>query len=162
LGREWQTGTIQLDYNLPERFALEYIGVDGKKHRPVMIHRAPFGSFERFVGVIIEHFGGAFPLWLSPAQIKIIPISEKFAPYAKKLFDALMDAEVRVKLDDRNETLGSRIRDAQKEKIPYTLVVGAKEEESKSVAVRPRVGNQEVMPFDKFLEKALKEIKDKA
>jgi threonyl-tRNA synthetase len=101
-------------------------------------------------------------LWLSPAQIKIIPISEKFAPYAKKLFDALMDAEVRVKLDDRNETLGSRIRDAQKEKIPYTLVVGAKEEESKSVAVRPRVGNQEVMPFDKFLEKALKEIKDKA
>jgi len=162
LGREWQTGTIQLDYNLPERFQLEYTGQDGQKHRPVMIHRAPFGSFERFTGVIIEHFGGAFPLWLSPEQVRIIPLSDKFIDYAKQIHAKLLDAEVRVKLDDRNETLGYRIREAQKEKVPYALIVGAKEAEAGTVAVRPRNGNQEVMPLEKFIEKALKEIKEKA
>ncbi|MEK6958578.1 MAG: threonine--tRNA ligase [archaeon] len=162
LGREWQTGTIQLDYNLPERFELEYIGPDGSKHRPIMIHRAPFGSFERFTGLIIEHFGGAFPLWLSPEQVRIIPISEKFLDYAKQVQTRLLDEEIRIKLDDRNETLGSRIRDAQKLKVPYIVVVGAKEAESNSVAVRPRVGNQEVMTLDKFVEKATKEIKEKS
>ncbi|MFA6269022.1 MAG: threonine--tRNA ligase [archaeon] len=162
LGREWQTGTIQLDYNLPQRFNLEYAGADGQKHQPVMIHRAPFGSFERFTGIVIEHFGGAFPLWLSPEQVKIIPISEAFIPYAKEIYEKLIDNEIRVKVDDRNETLGYRIRDAQKGKVPYILVVGAKEMETKSVAVRPRVGSQEVMPIEQFLEKALKEIKEKA
>jgi len=162
LGREWQTGTIQLDYNLPERFNLEYTGADGAKHQPVMIHRAPFGSFERFTGIVIEHFGGAFPLWLSPEQARIIPLSDKFIDYAKEVQAKLLDSEVRVKLDDRNETLGYRIREAQKEKVPYILVLGAKEVEAKAVAVRPRVGNQEVMPVDAFIEKALKEIKEKA
>ncbi len=161
LGREWQTGTIQLDYNLPERFNLEYVGTDGQKHKPIMIHRAPFGSFERFTGIIIEHFGGAFPLWLSPEQVRIIPISENFAEYGKEIKETLMESEIRVKLDDRNETLGSRIRDAQKEKIPYILVVGAKEKEAKSVAIRTRDGKQEVLPINAFLEKALKEIKEK-
>ncbi len=161
LGREWQTGTIQLDYNLPERFELEYIGVDGQKHEPVMIHRAPFGSFERFTGIIIEHFGGAFPTWLSPEQVKIIPISEKFIEYAKKVQAQLMGAEVRVKLDDRNETLGYRIRDAQKEKVPYIVVVGAKEEETGKVAIRPREGEQQVVSIEEFIEKITKEIKEK-
>ncbi|MFA5931232.1 MAG: threonine--tRNA ligase [archaeon] len=162
LGREWQTGTIQLDYNLPQRFNLEYVGADGAKHQPVMIHRAPFGSFERFTGIVIEHFGGAFPLWLSPEQVKIIPLSEKFMPYAKEVHEKLIDNEIRAKIDERNETLGYRIREAQKEKVPYIIVVGAKEAEAKAVAVRPRVGNQEVMPLDIFVEKALKEIKEKA
>lgn len=162
LGREWQTGTIQLDYNLPERFALEYTGADGAKHRPVMIHRAPFGSFERFTGIIIEHFGGAFPTWLSPEQVRIIPLSEKFIDYAKVVKEKLMDAEIRVKLDERNETLGYRIRDAQKMKVPYALIVGAKEAEANSVAVRPRIGEQVVMPTGAFIEKILKEIKEKA
>lgn len=162
LGREWQTGTIQLDYNLPQRFNLEYVGADGAKHQPVMIHRAPFGSFERFTGIVIEHFGGAFPLWLSPEQVKIIPLSEKFMPYAKEVHEKLIDNEIRAKIDERNETLGYRIREAQKEKVPYIIVVGAKEAEAKAVAVRPRVGNQEVMPLDTFVEKALKEIKEKA
>ncbi len=162
LGREWQTGTIQLDYNLPERFNLEYIGADGQKHRPVMIHRAPFGSFERFTGIIIEHFGGAFPPWLSPEQVRIIPLSDKFSDYAKEVYEKMLDAEIRVKLDSRNETLGHRIREAQKEKVPYMVVVGAKEAEAKSVAVRPRTGEQFVEPLDAFIERALKEIKEKA
>ena len=161
LGREWQTGTIQLDYNLPERFKLEYAGNDGQKHQPVMIHRAPFGSFERFTGIVIEHFGGNFPLWLSPQQVRIIPISEKFMDYAKEINEKLLDAEVRVKLDERNETLGYKIRDAQKDKTPYALIVGAKEVENKTVAVRDRTGKQEVMSLDDFLTKAAKEIREK-
>jgi threonyl-tRNA synthetase len=161
LGREWQTGTIQLDYNLPERFKLEYIGTDGQKHQPVMIHRAPFGSFERFTGIIIEHFGGAFPLWLSPEQVRIITISENFSDYGKELKEMMLDSEIRVKLDDRNETLGYRIREAQKEKVPYIIVVGAKEKEARSVAVRSRDGKQEVLPIEAFITRALKEIKEK-
>jgi threonyl-tRNA synthetase len=161
LGREWQTGTIQLDYNLPERFDLNYIGADGKNHRPIMIHRAPFGSFERFVGIIIEHFGGAFPLWLSPKQAIIIPVSEHFAKYAKTVNDELIEEGIRSKLDDRNETLGYRIREAQKMKVPYIVVVGEKEVADKSVAVRNRAGKQEVLKTKKFLEKLQKEIKEK-
>ena len=161
LGREWQTGTIQLDYNLPERFDLNYIGADGKNHRPIMIHRAPFGSFERFVGIIIEHFGGAFPLWLSPKQAIIIPVSEHFAKYAKTVNDELIEEGIRSKLDDRNETLGYRIREAQKMKVPYIVVVGEKEVADKSVAVRNRKGKQESMKTKKFLEKLQKEIKEK-
>ncbi|MFA6064744.1 MAG: threonine--tRNA ligase [archaeon] len=162
LGREWQTGTIQLDYNLPERFNLEYIGADGAKHKPVMIHRAPFGSFERFTGIVIEHFGGAFPLWLSPEQVRIIPLSEKFIEPAKKIYEKLLDNEIRVKLDEGNETLGNKIRLAQKEKVPYALVLGQKEIEAGTVAVRDRAGKQEVMLLDAFIAKALKEIKEKA
>lgn len=161
LGREWQTGTIQLDYNLPERFNLEYAGSDGQKHQPVMIHRAPFGSFERFTGIVIEHFGGNFPLWLSPQQVRVIPISEKFLDYAKEINEKLIDAEIRSKVDERNETLGYKIRDAQKDKMPYALIVGAKEVENKTVAVRDRSGKQEVMSIDDFLNKATKEIREK-
>jgi len=161
LGREWQTGTVQLDYNLPARFNLEYIGADGQKHQPVMIHRAPFGSFERFTGIIIEHFGGAFPLWLAPEQARIIPISEKFSDYAKKVFGELVENEIRVKIDDRNETLGYRIRDAQKAKIPYILVVGAKEAEEEKVAARTRDGKQEVFGLNELIEKLRKEVKEK-
>jgi threonyl-tRNA synthetase len=162
LDREWQTGTIQVDYNLPERFQLDYIGSDGLKHRPIMIHRAALGSFERFTGIVIEHFGGAFPLWLAPEQVRIITISDNFADYGRQVFETLMDNEIRAKLDDRNETLGYKIREAQKQKVPYVLVVGAKEKETGNVAVRPRQGAQEVMPLQKFVEKALKEIKNKA
>jgi threonyl-tRNA synthetase len=161
LGREWQTGTIQLDYNLPERFNLEYAGSDGQKHKPVMIHRAPFGSFERFTGIVIEHFGGNFPLWLSPQQVRVIPISEKFMDYAKELNEKLLDAEIRSKVDERNETLGYKIRDAQKDRLPYALIVGAKEVENKTVAVRDRTGKQEVMSQEEFITKATKEIREK-
>ncbi len=161
IGREWQTGTIQLDYNLPERFDLNYVGKDGKEHRPIMIHRAPFGSFERFVGILIEHFGGAFPLWLAPRQIVIIPVAETFAKYARELNDTLIDKEIRSKLDDRNESLGYRIREAQKQKVPYIIVVGEKEVKAKSVTIRDRQGKQEEMKTDKFIEKLQKEIKDK-
>lgn len=161
LGREWQTGTIQLDYNLPERFNIEYAGSDGQKHQPVMIHRAPFGSFERFTGIVIEHFGGNFPLWLSPEQVRIIPISEKFLEYTKEVKEKLLDAEIRVKLDERNETLGYKIRDAQKDKTPYALIVGAKEVENKTVAVRDRSGKQEVMTLEEFITKTTKEIREK-
>jgi len=161
LGREWQTGTIQLDYNLPERFNIEYAGSDGQKHQPVMIHRAPFGSFERFTGIVIEHFGGNFPLWLSPEQVRIIPISEKFLEYTKEVKEKLLDAEIRVKLDERNETLGYKIRDAQKDKTPYALIVGAKEVENKTVAVRDRSGKQEIMTLEEFITKTTKEIREK-
>ncbi|MGI6589903.1 MAG: threonine--tRNA ligase [Candidatus Iainarchaeum sp.] len=161
LGREWQTGTIQLDYNLPERFNLEYAGSDGQKHRPVMIHRAPFGSFERFTGIIIEHFGGNFPLWLSPEQVRIIPISEKFMEYAKQVKTKLLEAEIRVKLDERNETLGYKIRDAQKNKTPYALIIGAKEVENKTISLRDRKGKQETIGLEEFLDKIVKEIKEK-
>ncbi len=161
LGREWQTGTIQLDYNLPERFKLEYIGADGQKHRPIMIHRAPFGSFERFTAIVIEHFGGSFPTWLSPEQVRIISISEKFNDYANKIKQELLENEIRVKVDYRNETLGYRIREAQKEKVPYAIVVGAKEEESGKVAVRPRTSEQQILSIQEFVEKITKEIQEK-
>jgi len=138
LGREWQLGTIQVDYNLPERFALEYIGPDNSPHRPVMIHRAPLGSPERFIGILIEHFAGAFPLWLSPVHLAVLPVSEKTKDYAEKVASRLRLANIRTELDDSPEKIGTKIRRATLEKIPYMAVLGAREEQTKSVAIRHR------------------------
>ena len=163
IGRTWQCGTIQLDMNLPERFNLEYIAEDGQKHRPIMIHRACFGSMERFIGILIEHFAGAFPTWMAPVQVKILPISEKHVEYAEKLRKAFKDAYVRVELDDRSEKIGYKIRQAQMEKVPYMLVVGDKEVEEGNVAVRKRgVGEQGAIPWEEFLANIQQEIKDRA
>ena len=155
LSRQWQLGTVQLDYQLPERFDLSYIGADGAQHPPVMIHRAMLGSIERFLGILIEHTGGAFPLWLAPVQAVVLPVSEKFAGYGEVVRNRLADLGVRVDLDSRNEKLGYRIREAQLQKIPYMLVVGAKEEESQQVAVRLRTGEdrgpQDLEPFARQL-----------
>jgi threonyl-tRNA synthetase len=140
IGRKWQLGTIQVDYNLPERFELEYTGSDNQKHRPVMIHRAPFGSLERFVAVLIEHCAGNFPLWLSPDQYIILPISEKFADYAKKVSNDLNSSDIRGLIDNRDEKIGKKIRDAEMRKIPYMLVIGEKEMENRTVAVRMHGG----------------------
>ena len=131
LGREWQLGTVQLDYNLPERFQLEYIGADNHAHRPVMIHRAPFGSMERFVGVLIEHFAGAFPLWLAPEQVRVLPLSDKSLDYAKQVEQRFREAGFRVTIDTRNSKVQAKIRDAQLDLIPYMLVVGPKEAEAR-------------------------------
>ena len=136
LGRQWQLGTIQVDYNLPERFELEYIGADNQKHRPVMIHRAPFGSMERFIAVLIEHTAGKFPLWLTPEQAIILPISEKYNDYAKKVFNLLNNYDIRTLIDDRNEKIGRKIRDSELKKIPYLLIIGEKEAESNTISVR--------------------------
>ncbi len=136
IGRKWQLGTIQVDYNLPERFELEYVGNDNQKYRPVMIHRAPFGSMERFIAVLIEHTAGKFPLWLTPEQFIILPISEKYTEYAKKVLNLLKNYELRGLIDDRNEKTGKKIRDAEIQRIPYMLIVGEKEENENSVSVR--------------------------
>ena len=141
IGRRWQLGTIQVDYNLPERFQLEYVGSDGEKHRPVMIHRAPFGSMERFVAVLIEHTGGKFPLWLTPDQVAILPISDKYIPYAEQVRDELERNEVRAIIDDRSEKIGRKIRDTEVKHIPYMLIVGEKEAAENLVAVRKQGGN---------------------
>ena len=138
LGREWQVGTIQVDYNLPERFELEYVGADNQKHRPVMIHRAPFGSMERFVAVLLEHCAGDFPLWLSSEQFAILPISEKYNEYAQKLSELLNISDIRGFVDDRNEKIGKKIRDAEIAKVPFMLIVGEKEVELNQVSVRQR------------------------
>jgi threonyl-tRNA synthetase len=148
IGRQWQLGTVQLDYVLPERFGLEYTGADNHPHRPVMIHRAPFGSMERFMGILIEHFAGAFPLWLAPEQVRVLPISDKFNDYAHKVLDALLEVGLRAHVDQRAETIKAKIRDAQLEKIPVMLVVGAKEAESDSVSYRDRIdGDRGAMPL---------------
>jgi threonyl-tRNA synthetase len=136
VGRSWQLGTIQVDYNLPERFELEYTGADNQKHRPVMIHRAPFGSMERFVAVLIEHTAGKFPLWLTPEQVVVLPISEKFNDYARKVSNNLNISDIRTVVDDRNEKIGRKIRDNELKHIPYLLIVGEQEAENKSVSVR--------------------------
>lgn len=136
LGRKWQLGTIQVDYNLPERFGLEYIGADNQKHRPVMIHRAPFGSMERFIGVLTEHCGGNFPLWLTPDQFIVLPISEKYTSYAEKVLESLIFSDIRGLIDHRDEKIGRKIRDAELKKIPYMLIIGEKEQESGTVSVR--------------------------
>jgi threonyl-tRNA synthetase len=159
LGRQWQLGTVQLDYVLPERFKLEYIGADNQPHRPVMIHRAPFGSMERFMGILIEHFAGAFPLWLAPEQVRVLPISEKANEYASQIFEELQKAGLRASLDLRAEKIGSRIRDAQLEKIPVMLVVGQKEAESRSVSYRERLaGDKGAMPLEQALTMLREEI----
>jgi len=160
LGRKWQLGTIQVDYNLPERFELEYIGNDNQKHRPVMIHRAPFGSMERFVAVLIEHTAGNFPLWLSPDQAIILPISEKYQDYAKKVLNLLNNSEIRTRIDDRNEKAGKKIRDAELLKIPYMLVVGEREETDGTVSVRKHghgdLGPQKVEDFIQYIQTEVK------
>ncbi len=160
LGRKWQLGTIQVDYNLPERFELEYIGSDDQKHRPVMIHRAPFGSMERFVAVLIEHTAGKFPLWLSPEQVVVLPISEKFNEYSKKVLEFLNNCDIRALIDDRNEKIGKKIRDNELKRIPYLLVVGEKEAETESVAVRRQgEGDKGVMSLEQFVQHINSEIK---
>ena len=162
LGRTWQCGTIQLDMNLPERFHMEYVGEDGQKHQPIMIHRACFGSMERFIGILIEHYAGAFPTWLAPVQVKILPISEKHVEYAEKLRKAFKKAYIRVELDDRNEKIGYKIRQAQMEKVSYMLVVGDKEEQEGTVAVRSRVeGEKGSVKWEDFLADILAEVKDR-
>jgi len=140
IGRKWQLGTIQVDYNLPERFELEYIGSDNQKHRPIMIHRAPFGSLERFVAVLLEHTGGKLPLWLTPDQVNIVPVSEKYEEYAKKVCDLLNNSDIRASIDDRNETLGKRIRESEMKRIPFLVIVGEKEMNEGTVSVRRQGG----------------------
>ena len=162
IGRTWQCGTIQLDMQLPERFELTYTGEDGLKHRPVMIHRVVYGSIERFIGILIENYAGAFPAWLAPCQVRILPITDKHVEYAKKLADKMFDLGLRVHLDDRNEKLGYKIREAQVQKVPYTLVVGDKEMEEGTVNVRRRgEGDIGAMPQDEFISMLQEEIKEK-
>ena len=161
IGRKWQLGTIQVDYNLPERFELEYTGSDGKKHRPVMIHRAPFGSLERFVAVLLEHTGGKLPLWLTPEQVNILPVSEKFTDYAKKVCELLNNSDIRAALDDRNETIGKRIRENELKRIPFLVVVGEKEQENNTLSVRRQGGKDEgTMTVDEFIRLVSDEVKD--
>ncbi|MEL7337119.1 MAG: threonine--tRNA ligase, partial [Planctomycetota bacterium] len=162
IGRSWQLGTVQLDYNLPERFQLEYVGADNKTHRPVMIHRAPFGSLERFVGMLIEHFAGAFPMWLAPEQIRVLPLSDKSNDYARRVMRELADAGLRATMDDRDGKVQAKIRDAQLDLIPYMAVVGPKEAESDSLALRCRIdGEQGVIPITQAIEKLKKEADDR-
>ena len=162
IGRTWQCGTIQLDFQLPQRFELEYIGADGEKHRPIMIHRVVFGSIERFIGILIEHFAGAFPTWLAPVQVKVLPISEKYMDYAQSIQKKLDEAGIRVELDTRSEKIGYKIREAQQAKIPYMLVVGQKEEEDGTVSVRSRAaGDEGAKSLDAFIADIQKEIEAK-
>ncbi|MCX7696710.1 MAG: threonine--tRNA ligase [Bacteroidales bacterium] len=161
IGRKWQLGTIQVDYNLPERFELEYIGQDNQKHRPVMIHRAPFGSMERFVAVLLEHTAGNFPVWLAPVQVSVLPISEKFVLFAKKVISLLQEENIACELDDRSEKIGKKIRDAELQKIPFMLIVGEKEEKEGKVSVRRHglgdMGSMKVEDFISFFNNLLQE-----
>ena len=159
LGREWQCGTIQLDFQMPERFDLTYIGEDGEKHRPVMLHRVIFGSIERFIGVLIENYAGAFPTWLAPVQVKVLPIADAHIDYANEVKAKLEDVGIRVEVDDRNEKIGYKIREAQLQKIPYMLVLGDKEKEAGTVGVRSRKdGDIGAMEIDEFIAKVVEEI----
>ena len=161
IGRRWQLGTIQVDYNLPERFELEYTGADDKKYRPVMIHRAPFGSMERFVAVLIEHTGGKFPLWLTPEQAVVLPISEKYNDYAKKVCELLNNYDIRASVDERNETIGKKIRENELKRIPFLLVVGEKEEAGGTVSVRRQgEGDKGSMTPEEFAAKVNEEVKN--
>ena len=163
LGRTWQCGTIQLDSQLPERFELEYVGEDGAKHRPIMIHRVVLGSIERFIGVITEHFGGAFPTWLAPVQVKVMPITDRSRDWAQKVADELAAAGVRVECDFRNEKIGYKIREAQSKKIPYMLIIGDKEAEAGSVSVRTRAGgDMGAVALDEFRDQLLEEIRTRS
>jgi len=161
LGRTWQCGTIQLDFQLPERFELEYVGADGEKHRPVMIHRVVFGSIERFIGVITEHFAGAFPTWLAPVQVKVLPISDKYHDYARKVYDAIEEAGIKVEIDERAEKIGYKIREARNMRIPFILVVGAQEEADGTVNVRSRKGEEGAMKLENLIVRVQDEIKTK-
>ena len=161
IGRRWQLGTIQVDYNLPERFQLEYTGADNQKHRPVMIHRAPFGSMERFVAVLIEHTAGKFPLWLTPDQVAILPISEKFNDYAQEVKDYLKRYDVRSIWEERTEKSARKNRDNEMKRIPYKLIVGEKEAENREVSVRKQgEGDQGTMKFEDFAKKVNEEVQN--
>ena len=138
IGRTWQCGTIQLDFQLPQRFDIDYIGADGEKHRPIMLHRVVFGSIERFIGILIEHYAGKFPAWIAPVQVKILPVSDKYNDYAKKVADCLNENDIRVELDNRSEKLGYKIREARMDKVPYMVIVGENEQNNVSVSVRQR------------------------
>ena len=162
IGRTWQCGTIQLDFQLPQRFELEYTGADGEKHRPIMIHRVVFGSIERFIGILIEHFAGAFPTWLAPVQVKILPISDKYADYSKEVLDKLTEAGIRAEMDTRSEKIGYKIREAQVHKVPYMIVIGDKDEEKGIISVRNRkTGETTPMELGEFIEKLDYEVKNK-
>lgn len=162
IGRTWQCGTIQLDFQMPERFDLTYTGADGNKHRPIMIHRALFGSIERFIAILTEHYAGAFPLWLSPVQVKILPLTDRQAEYAQKVHDILVENDIRVECDFRSEKIGYKIREAQMEKIPYMLILGDKEMENNQVSVRVRkIGDIGTLFLEEFMNRLLKEINDK-
>ena len=163
LGRTWQCGTIQLDMQMPERFDLEYVGEDGQKHRPVMIHRVVLGSIERFIGVITEHFAGAFPTWLAPVQVKVLPLTDRTAQVCDNIASELDELGLRVEVDHRNEKLGYKIREAQLQRIPYMLVVGDRDVENGVVSVRSRKGGDlGAMTLDAFKEKILEEVKTRA
>ncbi len=162
LGRKWQLGTVQIDYVMPERFNLEYVGNDGQKHRPVVIHRAPFGSLERFIGVLIEHYAGYFPTWLAPIQAVVLPVSQNFSDYALSVSQSLRKDNIRVELDDRSEKIGYKIREWENQKVPYMLIVGEKEKESGAVSVRlHKVGDKGSMSVDEFKKLILEEINNK-
>jgi threonyl-tRNA synthetase len=162
IGRSWQLGTVQLDYNLPERFELEYIGADNQAHRPVMIHRAPFGSMERFMAILIEHYNGAFPLWLAPEQVRVLPISDKFIDYAKKVEAALSEAGMRVSIDDANERVNAKVKIAQDAKVAYMLIVGGRDAQAGTVAVRDRTrGDLGALPLEQFVTQAIEEIESR-
>ena len=162
LGRKWQLGTIQVDYSLPERFELEYTGSDNEKHRPVMIHRAPFGSMERFVAILIENTAGNFPLWLAPEQIAILPISEKYHDYAKEVYGHMQESDIRGIVDERDEKIGKKIRDAELKKIPFMLIVGEKEAAEGQVSVRMHgqgdQGSQKISEFIAFFNEKVREL----
>ncbi|MCW8805635.1 MAG: threonine--tRNA ligase [Ignavibacteriaceae bacterium] len=162
IGRKWQLGTVQIDYVMPERFDLEYTGSDGQKHRPVVIHRAPFGSMERFIGILIEHFGGEFPLWLSPTQVVVIPVSQNFQKYSEDIFNQLKQNNIRVEFDERNEKVGYKIRDWELKKIPYMLILGEKEQSAKNISVRQhKKGDLGAFNLSDFIDKLATEIKNK-
>jgi threonyl-tRNA synthetase len=164
LGRKWQLGTIQVDYNLPDRFELEYVGANNEKLRPVMIHRAPFGSMERFVAVLLEHSAGKFPLWLTPDQAIVLPISEKYQKYAEKVLNLLNNSEIRALIDARSEKTGRKIRDAELKKIPYMLIVGEKEENEGTVSVRKQgegdLGTYRIEEFVKMVNDEISRLLD--
>ena len=162
MGRKWQCATIQLDYQLPQQFDLKYTGADNAEHRPVVIHRAIFGSFERFIALILEHYAGALPLWLAPVQATVLPIADRHAEYARTVRDRLMAAGLRAEVDERQEKIGYKIREAQLQKIPYMLVAGDREAAEETVSVRSRAGgDQGSQPIDAFLQAALDEVRRK-
>lgn len=162
IGRTWQCGTIQLDFQLPQRFELEYVGSDGEKHRPIVIHRVIFGSIERFIGILIEHFAGKFPTWLAPVQVKILPIADKFNDYAQSVRKKLYESGVRVEVDDRNEKIGYKIREARNERVPYMIVIGEKEENEENISLRSRKnGDEGSMKVEELINRIIKEVKNK-
>jgi threonyl-tRNA synthetase len=162
IGREWQLGTVQVDYNLPERFGLNYVASDNSERRPVMIHRAPFGSLERFCGVLIEHFAGSFPTWLAPEQVRVLPISEKHLDYGRSIARLLLDRNIRATIDESSDKIGAKIRLAQLEKVPYMLVLGAREEQAGEVAVRSRKnGDEGAVSAPDFVERIQIEVRER-